>query len=1014
MGNAYRSLREYQEPIDHHKKNLEISTAIGDRSGIARSNCDLGNAYHSLGEYQKAIDYHKKDQEISTAIGDRSGIVRSNANLGSAYHRLGEYQRAIDYHKKDLEISTAIGDRPGIARSNGNLGNAYHSLGEYQKAIDYHKKHLEISTAIGYRSGIARSNGNLGNAYHSLGEYQKAIDYHKKDLEISTAIGDRSGTASSNCNLGIAYRSSGEYQKAIDHHKKHLEISTAIGDRLGIAKSNGNLGNAYYSLGEYQKAIDYHKTNLEISTAIGYRSGIAKSNGNLGNAYHKLEEYRKAIDYNKKDLEISTAIGDRSGIAKSNSNLGNAYHSLGEYQKAIDHHKKHLEISTAIGDRLGIAKSNGNLGNAYHSLGEYQKAIDYHKKHLDISTAIGDRSGIASSNCNMGNAYETLGECQKAIDYHKKDLEISTAIGDRSGIARSNGNLGNAYHRLGEYQEAIDYHKKDLEISTAIGDLSVIAICLSNLGNSHRCLGMYEVATSLLIKSISFFDKTFLDLVPEQNQLAFVKQYFRSHTILMSCFLSLERAESALLVIDLGRSKELHCCIEKRMNCVGKDLFDYARAIWNRIEAREEHIEIQGLQALLQLRKNDTTILVFAFDLKDVLNAWVLTDKVVFRKILHARRETFLLLIIELLGRVDVNIDRNSSFYMLDSVANSNNQVMSPFQFPCGTPSSKNVVGNPASYSHFSDRNILEMLFKRLVDPVKDIVKGDKLIIVPDTLLFFAPFSALIDENGSHISNSYSVQISPSLHTLKCTMEQSFDSNFGFALFVGNPTVGKVSLNGKYVTPADLPNAAEEVKCLSKLFQARPLLGREATKHVVLQLLTGASIIHVAAHGEPTRGEIMLASNASLTEQCSPVPKPESYLLTQRDIVNISVQARLVVLCCCHTGQGEITSEGVIGITRAFLAAGARCVLATLWPISDYATKEFMEKFYGELCQETPVCKALRRTMNFFQTHEKEGYRSSWTWAPFTIYGEDVKFGKDEIEKIREKSHEFFSGFVVV
>ena len=246
-------------------------------------------------------------------------------------------------------------------------------------------------------------------------------------------------------------------------------------------------------------------------------------------------------------------------------------------------------------------------------------------------------------------------------------------------------------------------------------------------------------------------------------------------------------------------------------------------------------------------------------------------------------------------------------------------------------------------------------------------------------------------------------------------MEQFFDSNFGFALFVGNPTVRKVSLNGKDVTPADLPNAAEEVRCLSKLFQARPLLGREATQQVVLQLVTGASIIHIAAHGEPDRGEIMLAPNSSLTEQCSSVTKPESsYLLTQRDILNISVQARLVVLCCCHTGQGEITSEGVIGITRAFLAAGARCVLATLWPISDYATKEFMEKFYGELCQETPVCEALRRTMNFFQTHEKEGYRSSWIWAPFTIYGEDVKFGKDEIEKIREKSHEFFSSFVVV
>jgi CHAT domain-containing protein len=358
----------------------------------------------------------------------------------------------------------------------------------------------------------------------------------------------------------------------------------------------------------------------------------------------------------------------------------------------------------------------------------------------------------------------------------------------------------------------------------------------------------------------------------------------------------------------------------------------------------------------------------------------------------------------EHLGRVDVNIDRNSSFSNTDSVANANYQVMFPSYFSSRKPTSK----TPASNSYSGEQNILEILFKLLVDPVKDLLNGNKLIVVPDPLLFFVPFPALIDEKGSYLSNSYSVQISPSLHTLKCTMEQSFDSNFGFALFVGNPTVEEVTLN-------DLPFAAEEVNCLSKLFLAKPLLGRDATKQRVLQLLTtGASIIHIAAHGEPTRGEIMLASNSSLTDPCSSAAKPESYLLTQRDILNISVQSRLVVLCCCHTGQGEITSEGVIGITRAFLAAGARCVLATLWPINDYSTKEFMEKFYAELCQETPVCEALRRTMNFFQTHGNKEYRSSRIWAPFTIYGEDVKFGKDEIEKIREKSHEFFSSFVVV
>ena len=191
-------------------------------------------------------------------------------------------------------------------------------------------------------------------------------------------------------------------------------------------------------------------------------------------------------------------------------------------------------------------------------------------------------------------------------------------------------------------------------------------------------------------------------------------------------------------------------------------------------------------------------------------------------------------------------------------------------------------------------------------------------------------------------------------------------------------------------------------------------MGRDAQKQVVLELLDKATIIHIAAHGKPNSGEIILAPHRSQGPSVSSHSTQESFLLTQDDIINISVKARLVVLCCCYTGQGRVTSEGVIGITRAFLATGARSVLATLWPINDTATKEFMEKLYEYLCQEIRVCEALRRTKNNFQTHEKQHYQSVKAWAPFTLYGEDVKFEKDEIEKIKEESRRFFDGFVIL
>ena len=245
-------------------------------------------------------------------------------------------------------------------------------------------------------------------------------------------------------------------------------------------------------------------------------------------------------------------------------------------------------------------------------------------------------------------------------------------------------------------------------------------------------------------------------------------------------------------------------------------------------------------------------------------------------------------------------------------------------------------------------------------------------------------------------------------------MKKSQDPHLGFALFVGNPAVGEVSLYGEVFTPSDLPMAAEEVKCVANFFQAAPILEHKAQKKVLLELLDRASIIHIAAHGEPNSGEILLAPNRSQCSSTSSPSVPESFLLTQQDVMNISVKARLVVLSCCHTGQGKVSSEGVIGITRAFLTAGARSVLSTLWPINDTATKEFMEKLYEELGQETSVCEALRRTKNIFQKYEKKHYQSFEIWAPFTIYGEDVKFKKDEIEKIKQESRKFFDGFVIL
>ena len=294
-----------------------------------------------------------------------------------------------------------------------------------------------------------------------------------------------------------------------------------------------------------------------------------------------------------------------------------------------------------------------------------------------------------------------------------------------------------------------------------------------------------------------------------------------------------------------------------------------------------------------------------------------------------------------------------------------------------------------------------------MIGPVKNLIKGTNLIIVPDTYLFFVPFCSLLNESGRPLVNDYSIQMTPSLHTLASSVLASKEQSLtdpGPALFVGNPSVGEVTFRGEPKELHPLPAAGEEAKRLATKFDAKALVENQATKKRVLERVCDASIVHIAAHGEPDNGEIFLAPNPEAKIPGGPLPTEKSYLLRQGDVINCKLTARLVVLSCCHTGRGEVTSEGVLGLARAFLAAGARSALVALWRLPDRETKVFMEHFYEELCNGKTTCKALKATMNMFCQSSDENRRCFRTWAPFTIFGEDVIFTKNDIEIIKEQS----------
>ncbi|KAL9951538.1 hypothetical protein ACROYT_G044214 [Oculina patagonica] len=180
---------------------------------------------------------------------------------------------------------------------------------------------------------------------------------------------------------------------------------------------------------------------------------------------------------------------------------------------------------------------------------------------------------------------------------------------------------------------------------------------------------------------------------------------------------------------------------------------------------------------------------------------------------------------------------------------------------------------------------------------------------------------------------------------------------------------------------------------IGEMLGIKPLIGEKATKEEVLRQIGSVALVHIAAHGDMKSGEIALAPNPT---RKSKIPKESDFMMKISDVQEVQLRARLVVLSCCHSAQGTVTPEGVVGIARAFLGAGARSVLVALWAIDDEATMEFMKNFYQHLSRGCSASVALNRAMKCLRESEKFG--AVKYWAPFVLIVDDVtiEFGANQ------------------
>ena len=290
------------------------------------------------------------------------------------------------------------------------------------------------------------------------------------------------------------------------------------------------------------------------------------------------------------------------------------------------------------------------------------------------------------------------------------------------------------------------------------------------------------------------------------------------------------------------------------------------------------------------------------------------------------------------------------------------------------------------------DNPPLAALYSYVIAPILDLIEGDKLVIVPDGPLWLAPFAALLNPFSKYLCESFKVRLIPSLTSLKIiTHCPKFHSSSG-ALVIGDPDMSEVTNSQGDQILEQLPFARQEAQMIGQILNTAPLTGKLATKCEVLKQISSVAVVHIAAHGRMETGEIALSPNPESRKWQTPAE--EDYMLTMKDVMSVKLRAKLVVLSCCHSGRGEIKAEGVVGIARAFIGAGARSVLVSLWAIDDKATLEFMKSFYHNLVKGRSASESLNHAMKCLRESEK--FVDLKYWAPFTLIGDDVALNKQE------------------
>ena len=909
-------------------------------------------------------------------------------NMAYYYFILGDYNNAEFYFKKLIEMEEEVLGKmhPSYAYSLNDLAELYHKMGDYAKAEPLFKQALEImKETLGEKHpDYAISLNDLASLYLGMGDYAKAEPLFKQVLKIrKETLGEKHPTYGGTLqNLALLYLAMGDYAKAEPLFKQALEfMKETLGEKHpDYAISLNNLASLYLGMGDYAKAEPLVKQALEIrKETLGEKHpDYGDSLHTLAELYHKMGNNAKAEPLVKQALEITkeTSGEKHPDYAFSVSILAELYRNMGDYAKAEPLLKQALEIrKETVGEKHpDYAILLNNLASLYWGMGDYAKAELLFKQALEILIMVlGEKHPYYGRSLNnLALLYWNMGDYVKAEPLFHQDFQL------RQDLVASNFNFMSERQRnkyWSTQQGAFEAAFPSFVFSYHTQKPSVSAFAYNNelFLKSLLLNATIQVQNAILESSDTTLVKTYNELKSLRERIMFLQQQPVERQFgLDSLELLAEKLDKELVL----KSQDY------RQNKV------QYQVTWDKVRDK--------------LKKNEVAIEFSSFPFAP-------NDSTCFNKIvaLLVRKDSECPEYIELADADTISalIDASPSFTYTFN-CNGYKLYQSIWE-----PISKYLEEGDTVY--FSASGILHQINIGAIPVSNEKTIGDLYCLVrfSSTREIALQRSSKCYKSAVIYGGLYYDEDADAM-TLESRIYDGSDLIASRSLPDDSTRVGVKYLNGTK-REAEAINALLLQNGWNTSFYTEAKGNEESFK-----ALTGKKIgiMQIATHGffftnenaqqkdlyrqqfqlmgdeqfnrpyiDPLlrSGLLFSGANIAFTGHRDQLPEGvQDGILTAKEISQLDLRGTdLVVLSACETGRGEITSEGVFGLQRAFKMAGVQTLVMSLWKVDDNATSLMMQTFYEHLLSGM----SKREAFNLAQAAVRAKYSEPYYWAGFVM-----------------------------